>query len=140
MLDWENLESWCVVIIDDEPDNLDLVVETLTVYRVTVHSSNDGEKGIEIVKTVNTNLILLDLSMPDVDGWEVHRRIREMPAMSTVPIVAMTAHAMVGDKERVMAAGFDGYMTKPIRVPNLVNDIRAAIEESNHDEASNDSP
>jgi CheY-like chemotaxis protein len=52
----------------------------------------------------------------------------------------MTAHAMVGDKERVMAAGFDGYMTKPIRVPNLVNDIRAAIEESNHDEASNDSP
>lgn len=131
MLDWDNLESWCVIIIDDEPDNLDLVVETLTFYGVTVHSSNDGEKGIEMVENFNPNLILLDLSMPDVDGWEVHRRIRAMPKFADVPIVAMTAHAMVGDRERVMEAGFDGYMTKPIRVPNLVKDIKAAIEEGN---------
>jgi CheY-like chemotaxis protein len=134
MLDWENLETWRVVIIDDEPDNLDLVVETLSYYGVTVHASNDGESGIELVKQVEPNLILLDLSMPDVDGWEVHRRIRAMPSAVDVPIVAMTAHAMVGDRERVMAAGFDGYMTKPIRVPNLVKDIRAAIEESDQSE------
>ena len=94
MLDWDNLESWCVIIIDDEPDNLDLVVETLTFYGVTVHSSSDGEKGIEMVENFNPNLILLDLSMPDVDGWEVHRRIRAMPKFADVPIVAMTAHAM----------------------------------------------
>lgn len=133
MLDWDNLASWCVVIIDDEPDNLDLVVETLAFFGATVHSSTNGESGLALVKTVNPNLILLDLSMPDVDGWEVQRRIREIPSVAKVPVVAMTAHAMVGDRERVMNAGFDGYMTKPIRVPNLINDIRAAIEHSGED-------
>lgn len=129
MLDWDDVTTWLVLVVDDEPDNLDLVEETLEYYGVTVKAVSSAAEGLSIMQQFAPNLILLDLSMPDMDGWEFHKQVRTNPPYSEIPVIAMTAHAMVGDKERALAAGFDGYITKPISVPSLITDIKTAYQE-----------
>jgi len=72
---------------------------------------------------------LLDLSMPVMDGWETLRRLKADPQTQNIPVLALSAHAIVGDADRALAAGFDGYMTKPVNVPTLLQDLRAALKE-----------
>lgn len=129
MLNWDDVTTWSVLVVDDEPDNLDLVEETLEYYGVTVKAALTGQQGLNLLHDYAPNLILLDLSMPEMDGWEFHRQVRSKDAFSKVPVIAMTAHAMVGDKERALQAGFDGYITKPISVPSLITDIITAYKE-----------
>ena len=128
MLDWQNISSWQVLLIDDEPDNLEVVAESLEFYGIAVETATNGQLGLEKLETFAPTLILLDLSMPVMDGWQTLRRIKSSPQMQAAPVIALSAHAIIGDEERALNAGFDGYMTKPVNVPTLVDDLRTALQ------------
>ena len=129
MLDWQQFHTWKILVVDDEPDNRAIVVDVLEFHKMTVQVAKDGKEGLEKLETFMPTLILLDLSMPTMDGWEMLSRVKAMPEYQTIPVVALTAHAMSEDKKRVFDAGFDGYLKKPIKVISLINDLRATIEE-----------
>ena len=128
MLDWQQIRTWKILVVDDEPDNLAVVVDVLEFYGVTVKAAKDGQEALEILHDFTPTLILLDLSMPKMDGWEMLKHVKSQPTLQIVPVVALTAHAMSDDKRRVLAAGFDGYLKKPINVVTLIKDLRASLE------------
>jgi two-component system cell cycle response regulator DivK len=128
MLDWQNISSWRLLLIDDEPDNLEVVAESLEFYGISVETATNGQIGLEKVETFTPTLILLDLSMPVMDGWQTLRRLKSNPRMEHTPIIALSAHAIVGDEQRALNAGFDGYLTKPVNIPTLIEDLRAALQ------------
>jgi len=138
VLDWQKPDTWLILIIDDEPDNLELVTVYLQYVGAVVKTASNGLKGLETLSTFHPNLILLDLSMPKMDGWDVIARVREDTVHKDVVTIALTAHAMIGDKERVKAAGFDGYLAKPLNLPTFTIDLQNAVnafanpQESNH--------
>lgn len=126
MIDWQDTSTWRIMLVDDEPDNLEVVSETLEFRGAVVKTAENGKEALDILENFEPNLILTDLSMPVMNGWEMRARIKAQPNMSDVPILAISAHAISGDSERALEAGFDGYMTKPVKINTLVDDIRAA--------------
>jgi CheY-like chemotaxis protein len=120
-------KRWIALIVDDQDDNLAIAKTVLNFHGAQVHSAQNGEVGLEVLRTIRPTFILLDLSMPVLDGWEMLRKVRANPEISDLPIIALTAHAMDGDRERVLAAGFDGYISKPFDVQTLVPYIRRVI-------------
>lgn len=109
-----------ILIVDDEPDNRQLLAELLGFYGAVVAEAKSGREALEMAKPFNPELVLLDLAMPEIDGFEVYRKLRAMPGFDRVVIVALTALAMPEDAREVREAGFDGYITKPFRVRELV--------------------
>jgi CheY-like chemotaxis protein len=87
----------------------------------------DGEQGLEVARRIQPNLILMDMSLPVLDGWEATKRLKSAPETAAIPIVALTAHAMSGDRERALEAGCDEYDTKPVEFPRLVLKIEALL-------------
>jgi two-component system cell cycle response regulator len=130
MLDWNNVSSWKILIVEDEPDNMEVLSEMLTFYGAAVRGAEDGVQGLKLLDDYTPDLILLDLSMPQMDGWEMLRQIKANPKVGSIPVVALTAHAMIGDKERVLDAGFNGYVSKPISVATFLHDLRQTLESS----------
>ena len=126
-----DVSSWRVLLVDDEIDNLGVAEKVLTFKGATVHATQQSKEALMLVETYQPNLILLDLSMPHIDGWEIHKKLRENPETSSIPVIAVTAHAMAGDEEKVMQAGFDGYIAKPFRIMELVNQIQDILERIN---------
>lgn len=102
-----------ILVVEDVAFNRDLLVQLLE-DRYCVITAEDGERGIEAARRDRPDLILMDLSLPAMDGWEAARRLKEDEQMRDVPIIAVTAHAMRGDRERALAAGCEDYITKPI--------------------------
>lgn len=92
-----------------------------------VLESHEGAEGLETAKTQTPELILLDIHMPQMDGYEVARKLRETPRCSKIPLVAVTALAMVGDRERILSSGFDGYIAKPIEADNFISRVNAFL-------------
>ncbi len=129
MLDWQNVSSWKVLLVDDEPDNIEVVAESLEYYGMTVQIAENGQVALDALKGFTPDLILLDLSMPVMDGWQTLRHLKVDPTTQSIPALALSAHAILGDKERALDMGFDGYMTKPVSVPTLIEDLRAALLE-----------
>jgi CheY-like chemotaxis protein len=123
-LDWQNPKSWQVLAVDDEPDNLDVITIFLKFQGASVKTARNGVEGLALLDSFTPNLILLDLSMPQMDGWEMLAKLRARPDTCRVHIVALTAHAMARDRERVQQVGFNGYVTKPINMPTLLDDLR----------------
>ena len=109
-------------------NNLEVVAESLEFYGMTVETALNGQLGLDKVEGFQPTLILLDLSMPVMDGWQTLRRLKANEQMQDTPVIALSAHAIVGDEERALSAGFDGYMTKPVNVPTLIEDLRAALQ------------
>jgi len=102
-----------ILIIEDVEYNRDLLVQILEdAYEVL--TATDGASGIEAAARERPDLILMDLSLPGVDGWEATRRLKAQPETEAIPVIALTAHAMQGDEERARACGCDDYLTKPI--------------------------
>jgi CheY-like chemotaxis protein len=130
MFDLKDASTWVVLVVDDEPDNLEVVSETLEFHGVTVRTAKDGVDGLEVLKAFEPNLILTDLSMPRMDGWEMRRNVKSDPKMQNIPIIALSAHAITGDKERALEIGFDGYLTKPVNIHTLLDDIRGAVPQT----------
>ncbi len=129
MIDWQDVNSWLVLLVDDEPDNLEVVAETLEFRGAQVMTALNGVEALTVLEHFKPNLFLVDLSMPQMDGWELRTRIKNTPEIQQIPLLALSAHAMIGDKERALAAGFDGYLTKPVNILTLLDDIRAAAQE-----------
>jgi CheY-like chemotaxis protein len=116
-----------ILVVDDEPDSIEVVEEVLTFYGACVYHAGNGEEALNLLKTVCPDLILSDLSMPEMDGWALLSAIRRNPALADVPVIALTAHAMSGDRERALAAGFNSYLGKPISALTLVSDLLARV-------------
>lgn len=125
----EAIAEWVVLIVDDHPDNLTVAKAALSFFGAKVVTANSGQEGLDLLTTVQPNLMLLDLSMPVMSGWTLFETIRSDRNWDDVPIVALTAHAMTGDREKVLEAGFQGYVPKPFNVATLVKDIQKAIVE-----------
>jgi two-component system cell cycle response regulator DivK len=102
-----------ILIVEDVEFNLDLLVQLLE-DDYTILTASDGAAGIELAERICPDLILMDLSLPVIDGWEATRRLKANTRLRHVPIIALTAHAMSGDEEKAKAAGCDDYLSKPI--------------------------
>jgi len=118
-----------ILIVEDNEDNF-AVLEAFLEDDYELVYADDGKKGLELAKSSNPDLILMDISLPEMDGTEVLRKIKEIDTMKYIPIIALTAHAMVGDKEKYLSLGFDSYVSKPILDDEaLVNLINTLIKE-----------
>lgn len=118
-----------VLVVDDEPDNLAVVAETLAFMGLVVRSAKNGREGLDVLQDFIPDLILLDLSMPQMDGWEMCSVLKANPDTRDIPVVALSAHAMAGDRERALAAGFDGYLPKPVDITTLPDSIQQVLAE-----------
>jgi two-component system cell cycle response regulator DivK len=118
-----------ILYIEDSPSNRLLVRRILMVEDYEVLEAEDGIIGIEIARQEHPALILMDMNLPDVDGYEMTRRIRATPELSDIPIVAMTANVMEGDREKTLAAGCVGYIPKPIDVDELPQQVAQFLKQ-----------
>lgn len=116
----ENTQGWIVLIVDDHWDNVNVAQTALEFYGAEVHIARNGQEGLQLLEQFTPSIILLDLSMPVMDGWTMFDHIRARPETATVPVIAVTAHAMDTDREAVLQAGFNGYIPKPYDVTTLV--------------------
>ena len=116
-----------ILLVEDNEMNWDMLSRRLGRRGYDVVVAVDGEQGVSMSRSEGPDLILMDMSLPIIDGWEATRRIKAEPETSQIPIIALTAHAMVGDKEKAMEAGCDDYDTKPIEFPRLMEKIEAAL-------------
>jgi two-component system cell cycle response regulator DivK len=112
-----------VLIADDDFDNRVIAQEALEASGYEVDLATNGQETLEQVAQRKPDVLLLDLSMPKVNGWEVAKRIREMPAMASAVIIAFTAHALVGDELKAKAAGCDDYLSKPCLPKEIVDKV-----------------
>lgn len=117
-----------VLIVEDIEDNLVLIKSLLEMADFRVVEARDGREAIAQAQAHHPDLILLDMSLPEIDGWTVARTLRQLPDFRSTLIVALTAHAMQGDREKTFDAGCDEFMTKPIDVPNFVPAVTKILE------------
>jgi len=117
-----------VLVVEDNQDNRELVVKVLEINGYQVIEAVDGEDAIEKIRTENPDLILMDLYIPKIDGYEVTRRLKGDRSLRDIPVIALTAHAMKGDMEDALAAGCDGYISKPIDVRELPGQIKRFLK------------
>lgn len=103
-----------VLLVEDNPVNRSLVERRFAKKDIDLTSVEDGLAVFKVLETQSFELILMDMSIPEIDGWEVTRRLKADPKYSDVPIIALTAHSMAGDREKALAAGCDAYVSKPI--------------------------
>ncbi len=118
-----------IMVVEDNDDNLQLVLKVLGRRGYEMVGVVDGNEALERLNTINPDLILMDINLPDMDGYEVTRQIRRQEKFAALPIVALTAHAMVGDKKKSLAAGCDAYISKPINVRTFPETIAAILKE-----------
>jgi len=113
-----------ILVVEDNADNMTLITDVLHSLSYTVLSAKDGEEGVKAAQTEKPDLILMDLSLPRMDGWTAARTIKSEPALAEIPIIALTAHAMSGDRERALEAGCSDYISKPINLRDLMSKLR----------------
>ena len=117
-----------ILIVEDNQDSRELVVKVLKNKGYQMIEAVDGEEALEKTANDKPNIILMDISIPKLDGYEVAKRLKEHKEFKKIPIVALTAHAMRGDREKFISVGFEGYISKPINVHELPNQIRAYLK------------
>ncbi len=120
-----------ILYIEDNEDNLYMLSNRLMRRGYEVVSARDGERGIAMAGSEAPALILMDLSLPVIDGWEATRRLKTEPLTRNIPVIALSAHAMAGDREKAIAAGCDDYDTKPVELPRLLEKIAALLSRPN---------
>jgi CheY-like chemotaxis protein len=117
-----------ILVVEDNPDNRILITDVLTSLSYEVLVAVDGEEGVAKAEAEIPDLILMDLSLPHMDGWEATGRIKANPQLSHIPVIALTAHAMVGDREKALEAGCDDYVSKPINLRELAGKLAQYLE------------
>lgn len=123
------LNAWDVLVVDDDPKSLDVASRILSHYGAKVHQANNGQEALNLLDTLKPKFIVSDLSMPVMDGWQLMSRLRDNPNLAAIPVIALTAHAMIGDQERVGAAGFRGYLSKPISPATFITDLLSILKD-----------
>jgi two-component system cell cycle response regulator len=122
-----------ILIVEDNPANLELMRYLLAAAGHELLLAVDGAQGLELAAGERVDVILCDLQLPDIDGFEVLRRIRADAVLRRIPVVAVTALAMVGDRDKALAAGFDGYLSKPIEPTTFARDVEAHLHRGRGD-------
>ena len=120
-----------ILVIEDNPDNYDLVRFVLERSGHEISPAIDGREGLDRAAELTPDLILLDLAIPEIDGWEVARQLKDADATKAIPLVALTAHTLPGDRRRALEAGCDGYISKPIDVKTFANVISHYLNSDN---------
>jgi len=116
-----------ILIVEDNEMNRDMLSRRLERKGYNVLIAVDGEMGISVARASSPDLILMDMSLPVVDGWEATRRIKADPVLKLIPVIALTAHAMANDRDKALEAGCDDYDTKPIDLPRLLAKMEALL-------------
>jgi two-component system cell cycle response regulator len=125
-----------ILAVEDNPANLDLITYLLRAFGHDVESRMDGISGLEATRTGGYDLVLADVLMPGLDGYEFAHRFKADPRLASTPLVAVTALAMAGDKEKIIAAGFDGYISKPIDPQKFAEQIESFLARSKRGKSS----
>lgn len=112
-----------ILVVEDNLDNMTLICDVLSSLNYDVLQATDGEQGVELTRSERPDVILMDLSLPRMDGWTAARMLKADESVAHIPIIAVTAHAMVGDEERALEAGCDDYITKPINLRELARKL-----------------
>jgi two-component system cell cycle response regulator DivK len=118
-----------ILIVEDEPKNLTLLRDLLQVSGYKTIEATDGEQGVELAKSKKPDLILMDVQMPKMDGLEATRILKADATTSNIPVLALTSYAMKGDKERILEAGCDGYIAKPIDIKEFLKLVTEYLSE-----------
>jgi len=119
-----------ILLVEDNEANRDMLSRRLQRKGFEVSIAVDGRQGLDYANRDRPNLILMDMSLPILDGWETTRRLKADPQTAPIPIVALTAHAMSGDRERALQAGCDDYDTKPVEFARLLGKIEALLAQT----------
>ncbi|HEY7492755.1 MAG TPA: response regulator [Candidatus Tectomicrobia bacterium] len=119
-----------ILMVEDNEQNRDALSRRLQRHGYDVIIAADGQQGVAMAQAELPDLILMDLNLPDVDGWEATRILKEAPETRAIPIMAMTAHAIAGDEERALQAGCDDYHSKPVEFQRLLTQIEALIKKT----------
>ena len=123
-----------ILLVEDNEMNRDMLSRRLERKGYQILIAIDGEQGVSIAQAEMPDLILMDMSLPILDGWEATRKIKAIPTTQKIPVIALTAHAMSGDREKCIAAGCDDYDTKPIEFSRLLTKIQALlVKEVSHE-------
>src|SRR5271155_1676406 len=113
-----------ILYVEDNEDNIFMLKNRLTRAGHTVVIAKDGAQGVAMASSERPDMILMDLSLPVLDGWQATRQIKAAPGTKHIPVIALTANAMAGDREKALAAGCDDYDTKPVELPRLLGKIK----------------
>lgn len=117
-----------LLIVDDEPFTVDMLVTFLEINGFQAVGAFNGEDGLVLIKVEEPEIVILDLMLPDIEGYEVCQRIRGYPSTAKLPILILSARADAASKERAMAAGADGYLVKPVKFPELLLELNRLVE------------
>ena len=117
----------CILYVEDNDDNIYMLRNRLTRQGFDVLVARDGASGIDMARSERPDLVLMDLGLPVLDGWEAARRLKADPATCRIPVIALSAHAMAGDRVQALEAGCDEYDVKPVEWPRLLTKIRALL-------------
>ncbi|HKY88171.1 MAG TPA: response regulator [Pseudorhodoplanes sp.] len=119
-----------VLLVEDNEMNRDMLSRRLTRNGYDVVIAVNGQEGVDMAGSQKPDLILMDMSLPVLDGWEATRRLKADPATASIPVIALTAHAMDSDREKALAAGCDDFDTKPIELPRLLEKMKAFVSDA----------
>ena len=123
------VDSATILYIEDNPDNRLLVRRILQAEDYTVLDADNANQALEILQGQRPDLILMDINLPEIDGYTLTTQLKDQPGMRDIPIIALTANVMKGDRERTMEAGCDGYIQKPVDVDKLPHQIASYLEQ-----------
>ncbi len=119
-----------VLIVEDNEMNLDMLSRRLARKGFAVISAMDGESGVETCRAALPDIVLMDMSLPGLDGWSATRALKADPATADIPVVALTAHAMEADRQKALEAGCDAFATKPVELPELLAEMQRLLGET----------
>lgn len=117
-----------ILLVEDNEMNRDMLARRLARRGYELIVAVDGKQGYALAQSERPDLILMDMSLPIMDGWEVTRRLKAASETRSIPVIALTAHAMAGDREKALAAGCDEYDTKPVEFPRLLGKIKTMLD------------
>jgi|Deesub1362A_J573_1020465.scaffolds.fasta_scaffold05959_2 CheY-like chemotaxis protein len=124
-----------VLVIEDDENNRRLITLILEKHGYRVFMAETGIKGMEMAKKERPDFIILDIQLPDIDGFELIKQIRQSDKLKHIPVIAMTSYAMAGDRERILSAGFNGYIEKPIDPFTIMDEIKTILEEKRDEDS-----
>jgi CheY-like chemotaxis protein len=120
-----------ILIAEDNAVNRELLRELLETRGYEVLEACDGQEALQMIEQAQPDILLLDIGMPVLDGFDVIRKIRENPCLATMPVLAITAYAMQGDREKIMKSGFNGYLSKPVDARSLAEELKRLLSRGN---------
>ena len=123
------LDGWTILVVDDDPHGRQIMDQLLSYFGAASFTAEDGAQGLDLARRLHPDVVIADLAMPVMDGWEMIRHLKKDPDVKAIPIIALTAYAMVGDREKALAAGCHNYLTKPIKPTTFISELVAILVE-----------